>query len=66
MAVYETCDVCGRKVVTYRMARVILDGRIVRLCTTCVETESDRIERPYAPRADQAATQPSTQRKVWY
>jgi hypothetical protein len=61
----RTCDNCGREFPIYRLAGVILDGRIGFLCTRCVHTEHDRIETPYAPRVDQGAIQPSTTREAW-
>jgi hypothetical protein len=44
---------------------VLLDGRIQELCPRCCSTEHERLEMPYAPRADQGAIQPSTTRDVW-
>jgi NMD protein affecting ribosome stability and mRNA decay len=61
----RTCDNCGRERPIYRLASVILDGRIANLCSRCVTTEHDRIETPYAPRVDQGAIQPSTSREAW-
>lgn len=49
----------------YRLASVILDGRVAGLCTRCASTEAQRIELPYAPRTDQGAIQPSTPRDTW-
>jgi len=49
----------------FRLSSVILDGRIARLCPSCLATEKDRIELPYAPRPDQGAIQPSTTRDIW-
>ncbi|MGC8461591.1 MAG: hypothetical protein ACP5OR_07095 [Candidatus Dormibacteria bacterium] len=66
MAVYERCENCGTQTAVYRLASVILDGKIAKLCPACVASESSRIDIPHAPRTDQGATQPSTQRKVWY
>ena len=65
MAVLNPCDNCGRPTPIYRLAGVILDGRVARLCPRCVSTEQDRIETPYAPRTDNGAIQPSTSREVW-
>jgi NMD protein affecting ribosome stability and mRNA decay len=61
----QPCDNCGRPTPVYRLAAVILDGRIAELCPRCVATERDRIDVPYAPRPDQGAIQPSTTREVW-
>jgi hypothetical protein len=49
----------------YRLAGVILDGRVARICPRCVSSEKERIETPYAPRTDSGAIQPSTSREVW-
>ena len=65
MAVLDPCDNCGRKTPIYRLAAVILDGRVARICPICASTEQERIELPYAPRVDQGAIQPSTSRDVW-
>ncbi len=65
MAVTAPCDNCGRPTPIFRLAAVILDGRMARVCPLCASTEKERIEAPYAPRADQGAIQPSTQREVW-
>ena len=64
MAVLDPCDNCGRPTPIYRLAAVILDGGVARLCPLCVSTEKG-IELPYAPRADQGAIQPSTTRDAW-
>ena len=70
MAVFKPCDNCGRPTPLYRLAGVILDGHISRLCPICVSGAEDptlnqRIELPYAPRTDQGAIQPSTSRANW-
>lgn len=65
MPLMQPCDNCGRPTPVYRLAAVILDGRIAELCPRCVATERDRIDVPYAPRPDQGAIQPSTTREVW-
>jgi hypothetical protein len=65
MPVLNPCDNCGRPFPVYRLAAVILDGRIARVCPRCASTEHERIETPYAPRTDGGANQPSTQREVW-
>lgn len=65
MAVVEPCENCGRETPVYRLAAVILDGRVARICPVCASTERERIEIPYQPRADQGAIQPSTSRDVW-
>jgi hypothetical protein len=49
----------------YRLASVLLDGRVASICPRCAATEHERIATPYAPRTDQAATQPSTSRDAW-
>jgi len=38
---------------------VILDGRMARVCPLCASTEKDRIDVPYAPRADQERSSPA-------
>jgi hypothetical protein len=65
MPVIRTCDNCGRPFPIYRLAGVLLDGRIQELCPRCCSTEHERLEMPYAPRTDQGAIQPSTSRDVW-
>jgi len=65
VAVLDACDNCGRKTPIYRLIGVILDGHMARVCPLCASTEKKRIEIPYAPRPDQGAIQPSTQREVW-
>jgi hypothetical protein len=65
MAVLQPCDCCGRLFPVYRLAGVILDGKIARVCPACLATEQDRIELPYSPRPDNGAIQPSTTRDVW-
>ena len=65
MPVLNPCENCGRATPIYRLAAVILDGRIARVCPRCLSTESARIEMPYAPRTDQGAIQPSTPRDTW-
>jgi hypothetical protein len=63
--VLNPCDNCGRPTPIYRLAGVILDGRVARLCPRCVASEQERIETPYAPRTDGGANQPSTSRDAW-
>jgi NMD protein affecting ribosome stability and mRNA decay len=63
--VIKPCDNCGRPTPIYRLAAVILDGRIANVCPRCLSTEASRIEIPYAPRTDQGAIQPSTARDTW-
>ena len=65
MALMRACENCGKLTPIYRLTAVILDGRIALLGPECVATEHERIEVPYAPRADQGAIQPSTSRDVW-
>jgi ribosome-binding protein aMBF1 (putative translation factor) len=65
MAVLDPCESCGRMTPVFRLASVILDGRIARVCPRCVATQKERISDPYAPRPDQGAIQPSTTRDVW-
>jgi hypothetical protein len=65
MAVLNPCDNCGRPTPIYRLAGVILDGRVARLCPRCVASQQERIETPYSPRTDGGANQPSTSREVW-
>lgn len=59
------CDNCGRLTPIYRLAAVILDGRIASVCPACAAREHERMSLPYAPRPDQGAIQPSTTRDVW-
>lgn len=65
MAVLKPCENCGRDTPIYRLAGVILDGSVARLCPRCVATQQERIAIPYAPRTDQGAIQPSTSRDNW-
>jgi hypothetical protein len=65
VALTRPCDNCGRPFPIYRLAGVLLDGRVQELCPRCVSTEHERLAVPYAPRADQGAIQPSTTRDVW-
>lgn len=65
MPVLNPCDNCGRPTPIFRLAGVILDGRIARLCPRCQSTEQERVEVPYSPRIDGGANQPSTSREVW-
>ena len=71
MPVIRNCENCGRPFPIYRLAGVLLDGRIQELCPRCCSTEwsdaptPDRLEVPYAPRPDNGAIQPSTSRDVW-
>lgn len=65
MPVQRPCDNCGTPTAIYRLAGVILDGRIAELCPRCVSTEHERLAVPYAPRPDGAANQPSTSRDNW-
>jgi hypothetical protein len=71
MPVIRNCENCGRPFPIYRLAGVLLDGRIQELCPRCCSTEAadaparDRLEVPYAPRPDQGAIQPSTTRDAW-
>jgi len=65
VAVLDACDNCGRPTPIYRLAAVILDGRVAQICPLCASTEKERIEVPYAPRSDQGAIQPSTTRDAW-
>ena len=65
MAVTAPCDNCGRPTPIFRLAAVILDGRMARVCPHCASTEKERIEFAISPRADQGAIQPSTPREVW-
>ena len=70
MAVLAPCDNCRRPTPIYRLAAVVLDGRMARICPICQASDEDpglrqRIAIPYAPRPDQGAIQPSTARDVW-
>jgi hypothetical protein len=65
VAVLDPCENCGRPTAIYRLAAVILDARMARVCPLCAATEKERIEMPYAPRGDQGAIQPSTARDAW-
>jgi ribosome-binding protein aMBF1 (putative translation factor) len=65
VAVLDPCENCGRPTPIYRLAAVIFDGRMARVCPLCASTEKERIEVPFAPRSDQGAIQPSTARGVW-
>jgi hypothetical protein len=65
MPVIDPCDNCGTPTPIYRLAAVILDGHIARVCPRCLATEHERIEIPYSPRVDQGAIQPSTSRDAW-
>lgn len=65
MPMIAPCDNCGTPTPVYRLAAVILDGHIAQICPRCQATEKERIEIPYAPRADQGAIQPSTSREAW-
>ncbi len=65
MPVIKPCDNCATPTPIYRLAGVILDGRIARLCPRCMATEHARVEIPYSPRTDQGAIQPSTSREAW-
>lgn len=65
MPVFDGCDSCGRLTPVYRLAGVILDGRVGRVCPRCMATQKGRLATPYAPRTDQGAIQPSTPRDTW-
>ena len=65
MPVIAPCDNCGTPTPIYRLAAVILDGHMARVCPRCSATEHARIEIPYSPRTDQGAIQPSTSRDAW-
>lgn len=65
MPVIDPCENCGAPTLVYRLAAVILDGHIARICTRCAAREHERIGIPYAPRSDQGAIQPSTSRDAW-
>jgi hypothetical protein len=61
----QPCDNCQTPTSIARLAGVILDGHIAQICPRCASSESERIEVPYAPRTDQGAIQPSTDRDSW-
>ena len=65
MAVIRACENCGRPTPIFRLAGVILDGKVTRICPTCQSTEQPRVDLPFAPRPDQGAIQPSTSRDIW-
>ena len=65
MPIVIPCENCGASTPIQRLASVILDGRIAKLCPACVSSQKERIQVPYSPRADQGAIQPSTSRDVW-
>ena len=65
MPVFDPCENCGTPTLVYRLAAVILDGHIARICTRCAAREHERISIPYSPRTDQGAIQPSTSRDAW-
>ncbi len=65
MPVIDPCDNCGTPTPIYRLAAVILDSHMARICPRCQATEQARIDLPYAPRSDQRAIQPSTSRDAW-
>ena len=65
MALLDPCDNCGTPTPIYRLAAVILDGRMARICPNCQSSEKERAALPFAPRPDQGAIQPSTSRDVW-
>ncbi len=65
MPMIAACDNCGTPTPVYRLAAVILDGRIAQICPRCAATEKARIQIPYSPRVDQGAIQPSTSREAW-
>lgn len=65
MPVLAPCANCGRPTPIYRMASVILDGRVASICTRCASTEQERVAIPYAPHHDQSSIQPSTSREAW-
>jgi hypothetical protein len=65
MAVTARCDCDGEETPIFRLAAVILDGRLARVCPACASKYKSRIEMPYSPRVDQGAIQPSTSREVW-
>ena len=65
MPVQAACDCCGRDTPIYRLASIILDGRMARVCPRCAAAERDRASIPYSPRPDQGAIQPSTSREAW-
>ncbi len=65
MPILNPCDSCGDETPIYRLASVILDGRVAKVCPKCVASEKSRIDIPYSPRTDQGAIQPSTSRDTW-
>ena len=65
MPVLQACDCCGRPTPIFRLATVILDGRLAKVDSRCLASQRERIDVPFAPRPDQAAIQPSTSRDVW-
>lgn len=65
MPVTQRCDNCATPTPIYRLAAVILDGRMAQICPRCQATEKQRVQLPYAPRVDQGAIQPSTSRDAW-
>jgi hypothetical protein len=65
MAMMRRCQNCNRPYPVYRLAGVLLDGRVAQVCPRCVSTEKDRIETPYYPHHDGRSIQPSTGREVW-
>lgn len=65
MALMQRCQNCHRPYPVYRLAGVLLDGRVAQVCPRCVSTEKDRIETPYYPHHDGRSIQPSTGREVW-
>jgi hypothetical protein len=58
----QRCAICGREFPVYRLASVVLDGRVAVVCPRDSGLNADRIEVLYSPRTDQAAIQPSTSR----
>lgn len=65
MALLDPCDNCGTPTPIYRLAGIIIDGRIERICPRCASSERERAAIPFSPRPDQGAIQPSTSRDVW-
>jgi RNA polymerase-binding transcription factor DksA len=65
VALLDPCDNCGTATPIYRLAAVILDGRVARICPNCQSQEKERTALPFSPRPDQGAIQPSTSRDVW-
>ncbi len=65
MPMIMACENCATATPVYRLAAVILDGHMARICPRCTSTEKARIDYPYAPRTDQGAIQPSTSREAW-